>query len=930
MGDELFSLTADVEKNIDVLLSKAAFKTGAEKVFFASSLLVSDSRKLYYKFTTGTPSPDLCDGLLSFFTRIRGEVSHTISQDEILRLMSDGEKSLFSFHNALLFPLFLDCEICGFLCYDLPQNGVWSDEQKVLASDFSNILSVSAKNDWHYQQSKLQAEVYYTILENLNENIFISDIDTDELLFINKKMRSEYNLSDDCVGKKCWQVIQTDKAARCDFCPIPHLILHPDEQVVWEEKYSGNDQIYRNTDNIIRWTDGRKVHLQHSINITAERKARLVLENADKAKTDFLSRMSHEIRTPLNAIIGMAGIAKSATDEAKIKRSLDIINTSSKQLLELINDILDASKLATEELELSPIIFDFEQMLIDISDQIVPKAAQKRQKLHVFYDRHIPAVLYGDKLRFSQVIGNLLSNAVKFTQEGGDIWLDLSLAEKNGNDLVLKTVVRDNGIGISEENRKKLFGLFEQADGGSSRRYGGTGLGLVICKNISELMGGGISLESQAGKGSAFTFTVKLKASETQPSENKYALPSDIGIILIDENAQARKFFETEAENMGGTAFSAADFESGVKIITEKMATEKPIKLAIICIDEKGLDSFDAAYRLRKLFSNFICLFTSSEGIEALAEQAKRAGAGYLPKPLFPSRVAGAVLSALSLQPEKIADLGTALFEKQSYEGKAILICESDDISREILVSTFAPTKVKIDCVKNGLEALNTVAGSPGKYDLILMDTHMQVMDGFEATKQIRALSNKEASAVPIISLSETALAEDIKKSLDAGMDDYIIKPVDFDVLFDKCGKYLSAKKADKNVKNNSKGDFNMENYNITEAELPKYINVAEGLSRLRDNKTIYKTLLNSFLNKDYMEPVVNDMESGDLDAAAKSIHALKGVAGNLSFPEAHNALILIEVQVKNGINDKEKLEELKEIISKTAAAVKKVIAEQL
>jgi CheY-like chemotaxis protein len=394
--------------------------------------------------------------------------------------------------------------------------------------------------------------------------------------------------------------------------------------------------------------------------VTALSKALKQAEKASAAKSDFLSNMSHEMRTPMNAIIGMTAIAKSASEPAKKDYCLDRIEGASKHLLGVINDILDMSKIEANKLELSVTAFDFGRMLENVVNVINYRADEKHQDLSVHIGKDIPRFLMGDDQRIAQVLANLLSNAVKFTPENGAIRLNTLKERDDGGAVIIRIEVSDTGIGISPEQKSRLFRSFEQADSGTSRKFGGTGLGLAISKRIVGMMGGDIWVESEIGKGSTFIFTFRA----AHASEENYP----------DLQRNAR----------------------------------------------------------------------NSPGIEA-----------------------------------------------ETYEGRRVLLVDDVDVNREIVIELLTPTRLSIDCAENGAEALAMFAAEPEKYDMIFMDGHMPEMDGYEATRRIRALGAPKAETVPIIAMTANVFREDIEKCLESGMNDHIGKPFEIEEVLEKLRKYL-------------------------------------------------------------------------------------------------------------------------------------------
>jgi len=396
-------------------------------------------------------------------------------------------------------------------------------------------------------------------------------------------------------------------------------------------------------------------------------------------KSAFLANMSHEMRTPMNAIIGMTTIGKTAPDIERKDYCFEKIGDASNHLLGVINDILDLSKIEADKFELALEEFNFENMLQHALNVIHFRVDEKRQKFSVYIDQAIPKILIGDDRRLAQVITNLLGNAVKFTPEQGCISLAARYEGEENGIYTIQISVTDTGIGISHEQQASLFQPFQQAESGTTRKYGGTGLGLVICKRIVEMMGGRIWIESEPGKGSTFTFTIQAHKSSLASSSNTQACSEDTQVCSSGVGKQ-------QAENEQ----------------------------------------------------------TDIEGI---------------------------------------------------FAGRHILLAEDVDINREIVKALLEPTQVEIDCAVNGKEALSMFGQSSEKYDVIFMDMQMPEMDGYEATRLIRALDLPRAKTIPIIAMTANVFREDVEKCLEAGMDSHIGKPLDFNDVMEKLYTYLPTRK---------------------------------------------------------------------------------------------------------------------------------------
>ena len=512
-----------------------------------------------------------------------------------------------------------------------------------------------------------------------------------------------------------------------------------------------------------------------------------------KQKSAFLANMSHEIRTPMNAIIGMTYIGKTADDISRKNYCLDKIENASQHLLGVINDILDMSKIEANMFELSSEEFNFEKMLQRVISIVGFRAEEKKQIISVYVDKSIPRILIGDDQRLAQVITNLFGNAVKFTPEGGSIKLDTRFIGEDNGICKIRITVKDSGIGISEEEQKRLFHSFQQADSTTSRRFGGTGLGLVISKNVVELMGGNIELESEPGKGSSFSFTFKAKRCSKNTSLSELGINWDnVTVMAVDDDKEILDYF---CEIMKGFGANCDTAISGKDALTH---VENNGMHHIYFIDWKmpDMDGLTLAKEL-KTRSEFpddtIIIMISAAEWSNIADEAKKAGINkFLSKPLFPSAIADAISEAIGVQhleEEKKADYSGI------FEGFKILIAEDVEINREIISTLVEPTLLKMDCAENGIEAVAMFEKSFDDYDLILMDVQMPEMDGFQATRKIREFEADiladQPRQIPIIAMTANVFREDIENCISAGMNDHIGKPIDVQEFFNTIRKYL-------------------------------------------------------------------------------------------------------------------------------------------
>jgi len=511
---------------------------------------------------------------------------------------------------------------------------------------------------------------------------------------------------------------------------------------------------------------------------------------ASKAKSEFLSNMSHEMRTPLNAITGMTTIGKNAKDVERKDYALDKIEDASTHLLGVINDVLDMSKIEANMLELSPIEFNFEKMLQKVVAVVNFRVDEKHQELSVHIDSTIPKTLIADDQRLAQVVTNLLSNAVKFTPEKGSIMLEARCMEEKNNFYTIQISVIDNGIGISEEQQKRLFNSFQQAESSTTRKYGGTGLGLAISKSIVEMMGGKIWVKSEADKGSTFAFSIKMKRGEVK-EKNSLLAPdvnwSNIRIMAIDDDPDILAYFKDITHGFGLLCDTAISGEEALKLV------DKNGLYHIYFVDWKmpGMDGIQLTQKLKSRASeNSVVIMISAAEWSVIADEAKKAKVDkFVSKPLFPSTVLDVIKECIGIEDQKEKE--TQIDINGVFAGRRILLVEDMEINREVVLALLEPTQLEIECAENGKEAVRIFSADPNKYTLIFMDIQMPEMDGYEATRRIRALKIPEAINVPIIAMTANVFREDIEKCLNAGMDDHIGKPIDFEEVMEKLRAYL-------------------------------------------------------------------------------------------------------------------------------------------
>ncbi len=515
------------------------------------------------------------------------------------------------------------------------------------------------------------------------------------------------------------------------------------------------------------------------------RRALTMAEAANTAKSEFLSNMSHEMRTPLNAVIGMTAIGLRSADAERKNYALERIEEASTHLLGVINDILDMSKIEAGKLELSPVEFNWEQMLQKVITVISYRMNEKQQRFTVNVDGNVPRFVVGDDQRLTQIITNLLANASKFTPDKGEIQLGVSLLGEKSGVSEIKIEVADSGIGISTEQQAKLFQSFQQAENGISREYGGTGLGLAISKQLVEMMGGRIWVESEPGKGARFIFTVKMSSSAK--SLRSMLRPGidweNVRVLVADGSEAVRRQFQEAFKRMEVQCETAAD-GTAVRDIIDKQGG---FDVYFIDLYTHAINGVRLTEWIRSRGERCAVILISATSWENLQDAVLRSGADKgLTKPILSSALVDCMNECLGNPNTNHARDNT-----DEFAGKFLLLAEDIAINREIVLTLLADTGLNIDCAENGKEALALLEANPDKYDMVFMDMQMPCMDGLEATRRMRALPSPWCKEIPIIAMTANVFKDDIEHCLDAGMNGHIGKPIDLDDMMGTLRKYL-------------------------------------------------------------------------------------------------------------------------------------------
>jgi signal transduction histidine kinase/DNA-binding response OmpR family regulator/HPt (histidine-containing phosphotransfer) domain-containing protein/HAMP domain-containing protein len=632
------------------------------------------------------------------------------------------------------------------------------------------------------------------------------------------------------------------------------------------------------------------------------KQAKAKAEEATEMKSMFLANMSHEIRTPMNAIIGLSHLALKTPLNAKQRDYVSKVHNAGTSLLAVINDILDFSKIEAGKLEIEATDFKLDEVIASVTTLTAQKAHEKGLEFLAHVAPGIPEQLLGDPLRLGQILTNFVNNAVKFT-ERGEIRLNIEPLERTGQKVQLKFAVRDTGIGMTREQAAKLFQPFTQADMSTTRKHGGTGLGLTICRRLVELMGGRIWLESEPGVGSTFFFTVWLGVGDAKGLGRM--LPerlAQLRVLVVDDNPAAREIMQEPLSTLASRVDAVASGKEAIAALKQHDVVD-PYDIVFMDWRMPGMDGLQASRYIKSdetLSHQPAIVLVTAFGREEVREEAERLQLdGFLVKPITKSMILDTLMNVFAHAGEEtVAAIGSR--DEARLHGARILLVEDNEINQQIAVELLEIAGAKVKVANNGREAVETLSNGPqpSPFEVVLMDLQMPEMDGYQATAKLRA--DPRFGALPIIAMTAHATVEERQRCLAAGMNDHISKPIDPEMLFETVSRFY---KPPARVGSASPAKTVPSQASQTSDEIPPIIGLdtTDGLSRVAGNRKLYLKLLRQFIEQ--QGPAVIQISAalaqGDVVLAERLAHTLKGVAGNIGAKPVHAAASALEKRIR-------------------------------